>query len=169
LHLACGATRLPGWLNIDGNLFRRPDMWLDLRNRFPFGANTIAGIVACHFLEHLYEEELGHFLSECHRVLKPGGFIRLSVPDLDKYIQDYTKAGCTADAARQLDRQLFLGGGHKRTFNSLLLAQVVHAAGFVEVEQKDPTQSEFLTEQEIASAEQWPETTVSVEARKGYP
>ena len=36
LHLGCGPKYLPGFLNIDGNLFNKIDVWLDVRNGLPF-------------------------------------------------------------------------------------------------------------------------------------
>jgi predicted SAM-dependent methyltransferase len=45
-----------------------------------------------HFFEHIdYTEDIPYFLSECHRVLKPGGIIRLIVPDIEKYLRAYCK------------------------------------------------------------------------------
>jgi predicted SAM-dependent methyltransferase len=47
-----------------------------------------------HFFEHIdYTEEVPYFLSECHRVLKPGGVIRLIVPDIEKYLRAYSVGG----------------------------------------------------------------------------
>jgi predicted SAM-dependent methyltransferase len=46
--------------------------------------NSCAEIYASHVLEHLgYNGELQQTLSEFHRVLKPGGRLRVSVPDLE--------------------------------------------------------------------------------------
>jgi predicted SAM-dependent methyltransferase len=40
-------------------------------------------------LEHLDREEAERFLSEAYRVLVPGGYLRLVVPDLRKLVEEY--------------------------------------------------------------------------------
>jgi predicted SAM-dependent methyltransferase len=48
------------------------------------GGASCAEIYASHVLEHLgYDGELQRALKECHRVLKPGGRLRVAVPDLE--------------------------------------------------------------------------------------
>jgi predicted SAM-dependent methyltransferase len=49
----------------------------------PFDDRTVAEIYASHVLEHLgYKRDLPAALHEFHRVLVPGGTLRISVPDL---------------------------------------------------------------------------------------
>ena len=45
---------------------------------WPWQDNSIDGIYASHILEHFQDQE--KFISECHRILKPGGFLRLNLP-----------------------------------------------------------------------------------------
>ena len=63
----------------------------DLRYKLPFKANSFLGIYLKHTLEHLYPFEAIKLLSEIYRVLKPNGIVRITVPDLDIYIQEYNK------------------------------------------------------------------------------
>jgi len=46
-------------------------------------------IYGSHVLEHLYLEEAKRLLKECHRVLRPGGVLRMAVPDLRAIVMDY--------------------------------------------------------------------------------
>jgi len=108
LNLGCGYPR-PGapWINIDQlhttlpnpksperiNLAKeRNYIDCDLSKGIPFGENEVDGIFASHFLEHLTPQEGVQFLRECHRVLKVGGILRISVPDATKMC-DYDKNG----------------------------------------------------------------------------
>jgi len=91
LHLGCGTKYLPGFLNIDGNLFNKIDLWLDVRNGLPFPSNTVDSIYSTHMFEHFYPDELQLLLRECLRVLKPGGGIRLIVPNLGSAISAYSQ------------------------------------------------------------------------------
>ena len=91
LHLGCGPKYLPGFVNIDGNLFNKLDLWLDVRNGLPFASNSADSIYSTHMFEHFYPDELQLLLRECLRVLKPGGGIRLIVPNLASAIFAYSR------------------------------------------------------------------------------
>ena len=46
-----------------------------------------------HVLEHLYLAEAETLLRECRRVLRPGGVLRLVVPDLRAAVEEYVSGG----------------------------------------------------------------------------
>jgi predicted SAM-dependent methyltransferase len=46
-------------------------------------------IYASHVWEHLYLKDGEFALSECHRVLKAGGVVRIVVPPLHDYCDEY--------------------------------------------------------------------------------
>ena len=80
LHLGCGTTRLTGFVNVDYQSSVNPDMVLDLQV-FPWMAwndSVVDHIYSCHVLEHM-PDPIG-FMSECHRILKPGGTLECVVP-----------------------------------------------------------------------------------------
>lgn len=54
-------------------------------------------IYTSHMLEHLDRREAMRFLREAMRLLRPGGLIRIAVPDIHKLVSDYTASG-DADA-----------------------------------------------------------------------
>jgi len=83
LHLGCGRKYIEGMINIDGNIFRKKDIWLDLMLGLPFSDNSIKGIYASHTLEHFKINQARCLLAECYRVLKPGGYMRIVVPSLE--------------------------------------------------------------------------------------
>jgi len=56
----------------------------DLNKDFPFDAEEFDGIVAIELIEHLRNPR--HFLKECKRILKRGGFIILTFPNWDSKI-----------------------------------------------------------------------------------
>lgn len=80
LELGSGQTHREGWTHID--LFNRmADLRLDLRRPLPFATGSVEEISSEHFLEHLEYSEGLALLSECHRVLQPGGSISIGLPD----------------------------------------------------------------------------------------
>ena len=56
---------------------------------FPFTDGSIEWIFAEHFIEHLTLDETIFWLSEMRRLLVNGGWIRISTPDLRKYVEGY--------------------------------------------------------------------------------
>lgn len=61
----------------------------DLRKGIPFPDQTFDAVYHCHVLEHIDREGAPGFLRECLRVLKPGGIIRVVVPDLEALTRRY--------------------------------------------------------------------------------
>ena len=63
-------------------------LW-DLSRGIPFPAQTFDCVYHCHVLEHIDREGAPGFIRECYRVLKPGGIIRIVVPDLEQLTRNY--------------------------------------------------------------------------------
>jgi predicted SAM-dependent methyltransferase len=99
LNLGCGDNYIEGYINAD--FFTRLKFWsknqlkrdwqLDLRFPLDCSDNTFDGIFTEHTLEHFYPDECKNLLKELFRVLKPNSIIRITVPDLEKYVNFYTK------------------------------------------------------------------------------
>jgi predicted SAM-dependent methyltransferase len=81
------------WLNTGTLRFQQHD----LRKGFPdYADNSVDAIYAGQLIEHLQPHtEAPAFLAECYRMLKPGGRIRLTTPDLNALIEGwrYNKLG----------------------------------------------------------------------------
>jgi SAM-dependent methyltransferase len=63
--------------------------WLDVSRPFRFADGTFQAIYCAHLLEHLYPAAAARCVRECHRVLMPGGVLRIAVPDLDALVASY--------------------------------------------------------------------------------
>lgn len=59
--------------------------------QLPFPELRFEGIYSSHCLEHLKENQVKWWLSESLRVLKKGGVIRITVPDIEAYFDAYEK------------------------------------------------------------------------------
>jgi predicted SAM-dependent methyltransferase len=95
INLGSGSDVKAGYLNID--LFPGPELTLDLRRGLPFESDCCEFILAEHFFEHLnYPEEIIKVLTECYRVLKPGGTLRFSVPDTEWPLKSYAEGPNTS-------------------------------------------------------------------------
>lgn len=76
-------------------------------------------IYSSHMLEHLDRHTARLFLAECHRVLRPGGWLRLVVPDIAMYVNEYAADG---DANRLV---MSLRLAQERTTGFKRLAEIV--------------------------------------------
>jgi len=123
LNLGCGSVRPERWINTDSSLnaniqkiplvgkpiaklfnpveydssnFR----YMNLNKRWGFADNSVDVVYASHLFEHLSLKSAALFMKESYRCLKPGGVIRIVVPDLykisKKYIQDYESGNADA-------------------------------------------------------------------------
>jgi predicted SAM-dependent methyltransferase len=105
VNIGPGSQAKPGWVNVDAWKGPLIDCLYDSRKSLPFPDVSVRGIFCEHFFEHLdYTEEAPYFLSECHRVLKKEGVLRLIMPDAERYLRAYCKGGWEDfDRLRPLD------------------------------------------------------------------
>jgi predicted SAM-dependent methyltransferase len=88
LHLGSGKERKAGWLNID--LLGDPvDLPWNLARGLPFPDGSADAVFHEHLLEHLPLPAAMSMLREIHRVLRPGGLLRIGVPDARLLIDSY--------------------------------------------------------------------------------
>lgn len=89
LNWGCGPLTPFGWVNSDIEAGPGIDVVADIRRGLPFPDDHFDYIVSIHVLPELAYRELDPALLELRRVLKPGGVLRLSLPDLDLAINAY--------------------------------------------------------------------------------
>jgi predicted SAM-dependent methyltransferase len=92
LNLGCGDRFHPDWENVDLYPTGPGVRVYDLRNRTPYADGTFDVVYHSHVLEHFPKQAAVAFLRECQRVLKPGGVIRVAVPDLERIARLYLEA-----------------------------------------------------------------------------
>jgi SAM-dependent methyltransferase len=89
LNWGCGPHTPSGWVNSDIEAGPGVGCVADIRRGLPFPDEHFDFIVSIHVLPELAYPELIPALQELRRVLKPGGTLRLSLPDLDLAIDAY--------------------------------------------------------------------------------
>jgi SAM-dependent methyltransferase len=92
LNLGCGRRFHPGWVNLDFSPVAPDVRAHDLRKGIPYPDGTFDVVYHSHVLEHFPKCTAPTFLLECHRVLRPGGVIRVAVPDLEQIARLYLEA-----------------------------------------------------------------------------
>jgi len=89
LNLGCGARHHPDWVNVDFTSGSPDVLAHDLKTPLPFPEGIFDAVYHSHVLEHLPRAAAPGFLAECRRVLRPGGVIRVAVPDLERIARTY--------------------------------------------------------------------------------
>ncbi|PJZ70267.1 hypothetical protein CH373_12375 [Leptospira perolatii] len=91
LNLGCGVNFHPAWTNVDFVKTGEGVIKADLRRGIPFASASIDVVYHSHVLEHFEKSDAILFLKECYRVLKPGGILRIVVPDLERTVREYLR------------------------------------------------------------------------------
>lgn len=61
----------------------------DLSKSLPYDDGSVQFIYSGHLIEHISPSQAAGLLSECRRVIAPGGVIRFSTPDLREFVDAY--------------------------------------------------------------------------------
>jgi len=91
LNLGCGNRYVESeaWLNVDFAVCNPRVLAIDLKKKLPFHENYFDLVYHSHVLEHFTCADAKNLLDECYRILKPGGIIRIVVPDLENIVREY--------------------------------------------------------------------------------
>jgi SAM-dependent methyltransferase len=170
VNIGCGLSIAPGWINIDNSPNARlakfqllrwmlwkvgllsdfhykvawPDSILihDARKKLPFAASSIDYVYTSHFLEHNSLDDARKIVSNVFRILKPGGVLRVVVPDLALGARQYLDAlqmnPSDSDAAREFLDWMQLGypgvrDPHLWMYDAPSLISILTDTGFVNV------------------------------------
>ena len=140
LHLGCGTRRAQGWTNVDIRFTFATDLLDDIRILRRVPAGWADEVYACHVLEHFDFEETGRVLAQWTRVLRPGGVLRVSVPDLDRITAIYQRNLAHFHTPGNEPWTGLIYGGqenrydyHKNGFNFTSLKHKLEGLGFTEV------------------------------------
>lgn len=131
LNLGCGYNRLEGWLNLDASRASAADRLMPAHD-LDFPAASVSEVRATQLAEHLGFFKTKYFLSECWRVLEPGGQLLLETPHIEKTFEIFL-AGDHAvkeSALGWIYGSETPGMGHVYCFPAPLLEELLTEAGF---------------------------------------
>jgi predicted SAM-dependent methyltransferase len=146
LNIGSSGEHVEGWINAD--LLRDPEgrcLRMDATERWRFDDGAAEAINSEHVIEHLERSDAPAFFAEAFRVLRPGGAIRTSTPDLRGIAEAYLVADPATLAAHRahgyearnhadlLNNYLQLHG-HRHVYDFETLELLLREAGFEEIE-----------------------------------
>ena len=153
-NVGCGPIYLDGWVNIDVSEAHRTDVCCDvLKHDFEEGEFDV--IYLSHCYEHFsYPTDAVEALRRFHKWLKPGGILRLAVPDLELgvfgyYIQknlnfiygDDFKAYYHRDTLCERLNFFIKAWEHQMCYDYELLSLLLADAGFKVIQKKQANES----------------------------
>ncbi len=132
LHLGCGDIDQPGFINIDVRPRKHVHRVQGIDDLRAFANGSVAMIYSSHCLEHVPRRQVPQVLKEWHRVLRPGGLLRVSVPDFELLVQTYLDSGHDMQSVQQplMGDQDYAFNFHFCAFNAAELGRLMREAGF---------------------------------------
>ncbi len=138
LSIGCGPVDFgKDWIHVDGVDYPHLDSY-DIVNLEQYEDNTFEVIYASHVLEYFDRAEVLVVLKEWSRVLKPGGKLRLAVPDFTEMVKLYLEKGYKLESfLGPLYGKMPMGDEtiyHKTTYDFWSLEEVLLSVGFTNVD-----------------------------------
>lgn len=140
LNAGCGPNLKKGFINLDYEWLPGVLCW-DLRRPLSFRSRSFRGIYSEHCLEHLSREDCLKVLREFRRILRPGGLLRIVVPDVEIYIDLYMRARNGEQVYTPYNAETPLSGlnrimrehGHQYAYDFEAMKAMLLEAGFTTI------------------------------------
>jgi predicted SAM-dependent methyltransferase len=89
INLGSGHWKFEDWVNVDLDMDSLPQVCANLAKTLPFSSGTVDLMHTEDFIDQLDLDNARLFLTECHRILKKEGVLRILTPDLEELARLY--------------------------------------------------------------------------------
>lgn len=139
LNIGCADVQPTTWTNVDRDVCGQ-EIVADLLDGLPFESDYFDYIVANHTIQMIRFDDLSRAFAELRRVLKPGGVLRILVPDAYRAIYGWIDGSVAYPVAPEIEptpdgrflRYLFWHGDARSAFTADSLIDALERSGFVE-------------------------------------
>jgi predicted SAM-dependent methyltransferase len=153
LHLGCGKTFIPGYCHIDVIEFPHIDIIHSVESLPMVQDESCDVVYACHVLEHFHKKQILPVLKEWLRVLKKGGILRISVPDVEALLKVYQQThDLNLIIGPLFGRGNYLYNIHYTAFDLQTLSAVLSEAGAIEIARYDWRTTEHASVDDYSQA-----------------
>ena len=141
VHVGCGKIYIPGFVHVDIQPAPHIDIVAEVDKLDVIPSDLMELVYACHVLEHFDRWHYVNALKEWFRILKPGGILRVSVPDFQACVEIYSSVGLVSGPSSIVG--LVCGGQrdvfdfHKMIFDRQLLSAALRNVGFTTIREWD--------------------------------
>ena len=142
LHVGCGRRLLPGFVHIDLADYSHIDWQKDVRDLSFLGDESAELLYASHVIEYFDRTQAQEVLQNWRRVLRPGGTLRLAVPDFAAMARLYMENKDLDAYLGPLYGRMEVGNTgeviyHKTVYDFASLERVLNENGFGDVRRYD--------------------------------
>jgi predicted SAM-dependent methyltransferase len=127
LNLGGGSNTFDRWLTADVD--PRADVFVDITKPLPFWDSSIDVVYLEEVIEHVPPTDGQRLMAECHRILRPGGALRLTTPCLDSYCSQFD----TSIAFERKVNDVFYLHGHRHIYSKAGIRGLLENLGFISV------------------------------------
>lgn len=129
LNLGGGSALFDRWLTAD--VSARADVYMDLTRRLPVPDGRVDVVYLEEVVEHLGVSEARGLLGECYRILRPGGHLRLTTPNLEYF----ARRVLTVASGEPEINSIFYDHGHRHIYAPASVERALRELGFVSLRQ----------------------------------
>jgi predicted SAM-dependent methyltransferase len=135
LNLGGGGVLFHRWLTADVD--PRSDVYVDVTRPLPFRDAAIDVVYCEEVIEHISRQDAILMLRECLRILKPGGWLRLTTPSLDYFAR---RALTDPNGTFEIN-DIFYLHGHRHIYSEANMRAFLEESRFIDIKRssyRDP-------------------------------
>jgi predicted SAM-dependent methyltransferase len=127
LNLGGGFVLSDKWLTADMDV--RSDVFMNVNEPLPLPDGVVDVVFSEEVIEHISKSQGEAMLKECLRILKPGGWLRLTTPSLDYFAR---RALSVPEGTSEIN-DIFHLHDHRHIYSEQELHETLKSVGFMDV------------------------------------
>lgn len=119
-------------VGVDLRSIGQTDVVADMEQPLPFRSQSVDGVWSSHMFEHLSQPGAQQLLRECFRVIRPGGELRMYMPNFTYWAEQYFDHGIDKSLRENiLGEQGYPTDFHRSLWDEKTLKDALYDADFI--------------------------------------